>query len=348
MKLQGRRPFGLAGWLYWTVGIVGLLIVGNIPYIGPVLVLAGLIFIIVCWVRAGKLPEPTRMESINISSRQEVVGESFYQEAIAGWVARNGRSGFAVFVHEPNNPHSKSGNAMRIDLSSGADRVACGYLPESVAGLWAPVVARAYQEGAWLYCDAEIRGGYDSAPNFGVWLIPQKVASEKLVSLKNGDPGRKNGPRFEPTEESANEFWSSQEPQAISLVESAGPVLADRDSFSQSGAVDLRDLEAKRVRVVGTSFALRDGEQVKAREWMLVREPENPHDLNAIAVKRVSGKRVGYVSAKQAELYAPLLDVIGSKFLVGGEGNFGSTSSRLWVDLPRIPGLRKYVSKVVA
>lgn len=42
----------------------------------------------------------------------------------------------------------------------------------------------------------------------------------------------------------------------------------------------------------------------------LVREPENPHDPNAIAVK-AGGETIGYVAAKDAADLAPLLDESG-------------------------------------
>lgn len=41
---------------------------------------------------------------------------------------------------------------------------------------------------------------------------------------------------------------------------------------------------------------------------VLKREPENPHDPNAVAVLRESGAQIGYVSRRNAEWVAPLLD----------------------------------------
>ena len=64
--------------------------------------------------------------------------------------------------------------------------------------------------------------------------------------------------------------------------------------------------------VVGTEYhqdaidvLAHSGHQLKYAS--LVREPNNPHDSNAIAVT-ILGKKVGYISARMAEEYAPLID----------------------------------------
>lgn len=48
-------------------------------------------------------------------------------------------------------------------------------------------------------------------------------------------------------------------------------------------------------------------------EVRLEREPENPHDRNAVAVV-VDGKRAGYIARYQARKYAPLLDFLEARF----------------------------------
>lgn len=106
------------------------------------------------------------------------------------------------------------------------------------------------------------------------------------------------------------------------------------------GTVDLRALDSRRLRVVGASHHLKDNEPIEAWTFQLVREPNNRHDKNAIAVLLVDGRKIGYVSTKQAEIYTPLLDRLGSKFIVTAVGNAGTTSSRLWVDLPKVNELR--------
>lgn len=70
-----------------------------------------------------------------------------------------------------------------------------------------------------------------------------------------------------------------------------------------------------RYSIVGTQFtgvpesfvaALKPGTPA-----VLVREPENPHDPNAIAIY-VEGKRIGYVPKKQNAVLAQFIDQKGS------------------------------------
>jgi hypothetical protein len=50
-----RRPFGrLPGWLFWTVGIVAALLLGAIPYAGPLLLLAVVAGLVVVWLMTPK------------------------------------------------------------------------------------------------------------------------------------------------------------------------------------------------------------------------------------------------------------------------------------------------------
>jgi len=113
--------------------------------------------------------------------------------------------------------------------------------------------------------------------------------------------------------------------------------------------VDLRSIASKRVAIVGVSHQLssRDRTNLTVNTWLLRREPENSYDSDAIAVHFVDGKKVGYVSAAQAQRLAVLLDALGSVFAVTGMGSAGTTSTRLWIDLPKIPDLRVF-SKTVA
>ena len=109
---------------------------------------------------------------------------------------------------------------------------------------------------------------------------------------------------------------------------------------------DLRHLESLRLRIRGSFANVTDAERRKygGREYLLVREPQNPHDGNAVAV--YSGdRRVGYVTAARASSLAPLLDRLeADAFRVSGEG-VNSSSIRLWVDVPRTPPLRDYVKR---
>lgn len=200
-----RRPFGMPSWAYWVIAFVVAGLLGNIPAVGMALTAGVLIAALVYWVRLPKQLPPgfvpiTRVEAVKITSRQEIVGESHYQPGIARVVAAHGRKVTAALVHEPKNRHSASGTAVRVDLQLGGEWVTCGYLPAAVSTSWAQIVSGARREGVLLVCDADIRGGWENAPSYGVWLTPP--------------PKRK--PSFEPVADrgETSEFWSKQEPQA--------------------------------------------------------------------------------------------------------------------------------------
>ena len=107
--------------------------------------------------------------------------------------------------------------------------------------------------------------------------------------------------------------------------------------------IDLRSLASRRLRIVGVANYLRDRERslFGGVEYRLVREPENVYDANAVAVYGQE-RKVGYLSAAKAASLAPLLDRLGeAAFAVSGCG-VTEASARLWVDLPRVPELRKF------
>lgn len=206
MERLVRRPFGMPSWLFWVLVVVVASLPGIVPYVGPVIFLGLIIWAIVWWAKLPRVLPPgvvpiTRFEKVQLSRRQEVVGESHYQDAIGGFVARNGRSVAVALVHEPKNKHSPSRSAVRIDLFNGDDVVTCGYLPEKVSPTWVPTLTQAASNGVRLWCDAEVRGGYIDAPNYGVWLTPEK---------------QRKKPRFEAAQENdgAREFWANQPPNA--------------------------------------------------------------------------------------------------------------------------------------
>ncbi|KZE90635.1 HIRAN domain-containing protein [Microbacterium sp. TNHR37B] len=109
------------------------------------------------------------------------------------------------------------------------------------------------------------------------------------------------------------------------------------------GAVDLRGLESTRVRVKGTAHYVAQElrESMGGPVYVLRREPGNPHDGWALAVWW-GEQRVGYVSAAKAAALSPLLDRVGDTFVVSGMGAY-TNSTRLWVDLPKVPALRAFV-----
>lgn len=110
--------------------------------------------------------------------------------------------------------------------------------------------------------------------------------------------------------------------------------------------IDLTALEWTLMRVRGTASYTYDRHRAgsTATRWLLFREPRNRHDVNAVAIHTVDGRKVGYVSAKRAALIAPLLDrLVGGAYLVGGVGATPETTT-LHVDLPRVPVLREFAA----
>lgn len=100
-----------------------------------------------------------------------------------------------------------------------------------------------------------------------------------------------------------------------------------------------------RSRIHGTSYWVSDEDrrQYGGRTYVLLREPKNPHDPNAVAVYG-RGRKVGYVSAGRAAAIAPILDQIGADaYRVSGEG-VSRNSLRLWVGVPKVDGLRRLAS----
>lgn len=95
------------------------------------------------------------------------------------------------------------------------------------------------------------------------------------------------------------------------------------------------------VRAVGESYWVKP-ETVAALSvdhFIIVREPRNKHDANALAVYG-GGRKVGYVSAARASTYAPLLDALSvSRVRVARDGEDG-----LRFRLPSLSALRRAVA----
>ncbi|WIE83465.1 HIRAN domain-containing protein [Curtobacterium sp. MCPF17_021] len=107
--------------------------------------------------------------------------------------------------------------------------------------------------------------------------------------------------------------------------------------------IDLRELPSSRFRIVGTAYWLRDDERARygGQEYELVREPENEHDENAVAVYG-RGRKVGHLSAAKAAALASDLDRLGpASFVVSGD-TVSQASIKMWVDIPRVPALRTF------
>ena len=132
----------------------------------------------------------------------------------------------------------------------------------------------------------------------------------------------------------------------IDQLEADARVKPERVNVDGLNIIDLTGLEPTRLRVRGTANYIRDSQRAKliATRWLLIREPKNVHDANAVAVHALDGRKVGYISAKRAALMAPLLDQLnGGAYLVGGVGATPETTA-LHVDLPRVPVLREHVT----
>lgn len=93
-----------------------------------------------------------------------------------------------------------------------------------------------------------------------------------------------------------------------------------------------------RVEVRGVSHWIEKSEMPgpNVTYFVLVREPKNKHDRNAIAVY-CGTRKVGYLSAKRAEVYGPLLDAcdISRVRVTREEGN------GLYLRLPSLSIVRK-------
>lgn len=107
---------------------------------------------------------------------------------------------------------------------------------------------------------------------------------------------------------------------------------------------DLRPLGGMRLRVVGTAYLVPHSrrQDVGGYSYVLVREPSNRHDANAVAVYDAT-RKVGYLSRAKAAVYAPHLDRIGAPgYRVAGEPPAGSV--KLWIVLPPIAKVRAFPS----
>jgi hypothetical protein len=110
---------------------------------------------------------------------------------------------------------------------------------------------------------------------------------------------------------------------------------------------DLTTLAAHRLRIRGSFGWLTDSQraQFDSNEYVIVREPKNRHDPNAIAIYGRE-RKVGYVSAAKSALLAPLLDELDDcdGFIVKGAPT-DEASIRMWINLPSVPEIRSYVKR---
>lgn len=108
--------------------------------------------------------------------------------------------------------------------------------------------------------------------------------------------------------------------------------------------VDLSGLDSVRTRIKGSGYWVTDAERRRfgGREYLLVCEPDNEADPHAVAVYG-KGRKVGHLSAARAASLTPLLDQLGGEaYRVTGTG-VTANSTVLWVDVPKVDALRKFV-----
>jgi hypothetical protein len=108
---------------------------------------------------------------------------------------------------------------------------------------------------------------------------------------------------------------------------------------------NLTSLPSVRTRIKGSAYWVTDEQRRRhgGAKYVLVREPNNEHDPNAVAVYG-RGRKVGHLSAAKAASIAPILDKIGAEgFRVTGAGT-SLNSITLWVDVPRLDALRKFAA----
>lgn len=107
---------------------------------------------------------------------------------------------------------------------------------------------------------------------------------------------------------------------------------------------DLRHLDSVTLRIRGACAYINFTERHAhhGTDYLLVREPRNRHDKNAIAVV-YDGRLVGYVTAARAAAIAPLLDQIDADaFHVNGEPT-NTDSYKMLVCVPKVPELRAHL-----
>ena len=109
--------------------------------------------------------------------------------------------------------------------------------------------------------------------------------------------------------------------------------------------MDVRHLPTITCRVRGLKYHLEEAPQPehKSRGYLLVREPENAADKDAIAVYSPHGTRIGFVAASRAASTASLLDQLGAHaFRVDGRPDgYG----RVIVEVPTVPSLRQFAAR---
>ena len=116
------------------------------------------------------------------------------------------------------------------------------------------------------------------------------------------------------------------------------PVAGFTVSFSRARAFP--DLPTRRMKIVGIGnyLTFEQREDPCPRFVVLVAEPDNPVDPDAVTVGSMEGVKIGYIASGTAKAYHEVVAAAGAvKVLCSQEG------SAWWIEVPRLPALRKAV-----
>lgn len=203
------------------------------------------------------------------------------------------------------------------------------------------------------------------------WLPPDKQRPDQSLAARSDGPGHSRGgpahvkhlartlmsrhPLGMPEHETVRQAAAAEglDPDAIwHQIEAdrawSPPIVKPRKVNPRSlRVIDLSSLDAIRMRIKGSAYSVSDTERVRqgGSAYLLIREPDNDADPQAVAVYGMRGLRVGYVSTSRAASTSPLLAQLDADaFRVSGAGAVAG-SIVLWVDLPKLGPLRKFVQQ---
>ncbi|MET4620423.1 hypothetical protein ABIE18_001872 [Arthrobacter sp. 2762] len=117
-------------------------------------------------------------------------------------------------------------------------------------------------------------------------------------------------------------------------------VMLDEEGLS---VFDIRELPSSRYRIVGSAYWVTDSGRYRhgGSDYLLVREPKNKWDANAVAVYG-KGRKVGHLTEAKAAVLAPIFDELGfDAYRVGGAAPAPKSIS-MWVYLPALPKLKAF------
>lgn len=175
-----RRPLGLPGWAFWTIGITAAVLLGAIPFVGAFLLLGVFATMMAFWLSAPKRIHNGTKDGRAITAGSylplgeggdvAVVGEQFYQEALR-WLSTAVESRDNVtfaLVPEPTNPHDS--NAVRIDAVHAGQQYTVGYLSADVAGAYQQALLPLAKHKAVGTVTGKVWGVDQNAANLQVYL----------------------------------------------------------------------------------------------------------------------------------------------------------------------------------